>query len=132
MRDSSNDEQTRLNGAKQEKALEVARNMLLEGMSIEEVANLTRLTEDDIEGLGIDPDRARRINELRQKKIWDDNSRINGARQEGIREEFEKAIKEGERQVAVDVAKELLLDGMPIEKIEKYTRLTNEEIKQLQ
>lgn len=44
---------------------------------------------------------------------------------------LEKGLQEGEKNKAIEVAKEMLKDGEPIEKILKYSKLTEEEIHRL-
>jgi len=64
-----------------------------------------------------------RLYELREKAIHDEITRINGAREEGI----EKGRKEGK----LEDAKEMLKEGISIERIGKITKLPVEEIKKL-
>ena len=49
-----------------------------------------------------------------------------------LEEERIKGKAEGEKQKAIDIAKEMLADGMPIDKIAKFTGLSTDEIKALQ
>jgi predicted transposase/invertase (TIGR01784 family) len=51
---------------------------------------------------------------------------------EGFKEGFEEGLREGRQEVRVEVAKSLLNDGVPVEKIVQYTDLTREEIETLQ
>ena len=50
-----------------------------------------------------------------------------------IREKYceEKGRQEGEKNKAMEIAKEMLNDGEPIEKIIKYSKLTKDEIEKL-
>ncbi len=47
------------------------------------------------------------------------------------REILEKGKKEGEREKSIEIAKELLKEGMDINKIAQITKLSVEEIKKL-
>ena len=53
---------------------------------------------------------------MREKSILDENTRLNGAKKEGIEEK------------AIEIAKEMLKDKEPIEKIMRYTKLSKEKI----
>ena len=59
----------------------------------------------------------------RQIAIFDYNTGMHEARDEGI--------EEGERKKQLEIAKELLKLGISIDKIQKATKLTKEEIKKL-
>ena len=62
---------------------------------------------------------ARRLYEMREKALRDELNMIQGAKEEG------------ERQKALEVAKGMLSDGMSVEIIAKYTKLSIAEIEQL-
>ena len=57
-----------------------------------------------------------RLAEMREKAILDENTRLNGARREGVEEK------------AMEIAIEMLKDNEPIEKIMRYTKLSKEKI----
>ncbi|MCI8352960.1 MAG: hypothetical protein HFJ58_05145 [Clostridia bacterium] len=67
------------------------------------------------------------LNELRQTAIWEENSAKYYGREQGIKE----GIKEGARQKQIEIAKEMLKNGISIEQISKITKLTLQEIEQL-
>ena len=69
----------------------------------------------------------RRLEELKDKWVRDYNSGVSYARKEGL----QQGVKEGEKNKSIEFAKEMLANGETIEKIEKYTKLTKEEIEQL-
>ena len=56
---------------------------------------------------------------MREKAIMDEQSRLNGARKEGREEE------------KMEIAIEMLKDGEPIEKIAKYSKLSENKILEL-
>ena len=61
--------------------------------------------------------------EMREKALMDEQSRLNGARKEGVK----KGVKEGK----IEVAKNFLKMGMSIEQISMGTGLTIEEVEKL-
>ena len=61
--------------------------------------------------------------EMREKAMMDEQSRLNGARKEGVK----KGVKEGK----IEVAKNFLKMGMSIEQISMGTGLTIEEVEKL-
>ena len=76
-------------------------------------------------------------NELRVKAEQRENviraykSEIEGSRQEGIKQGIEQGIEQGKQSEKIEIAKNMLLDKEPIEKIKRYTGLTLEEIEEL-
>ncbi len=52
--------------------------------------------------------------------------------EKGIEIGVEKGKLEGEKQKSIEIAKELLEDGMPLEKISKITKLSIDEIEKIQ
>ena len=50
---------------------------------------------------------------------------------EGLAEGLAEGIAEGDRERALKVAREMLADGMPMDKIAKYTELSVDEIEAL-
>lgn len=69
--------------------------------------------------LSSDPETVR-LAELREKAIWDEVSRMNGARAEGI------------QQGKTDIARRMLAQGYSVEDIADITGLSLEEIRKLQ
>ena len=69
------------------------------------------------------------MNEYQQnlKIQLDNNSALSYAKKEGKAE----GIEIGEHKKAVEMAREMLADGAPINQIAKYTRLSTEEIEAL-
>ena len=65
--------------------------------------------------------------ESRRMAIMDYNSGISSAKEEGIKE----GLKEGKKEERIRIAKEMLKLEIPIEKIEKATGLTKEEIEKI-
>ena len=59
---------------------------------------------------------------------WDNQNVIDTAREEGL----EQGRAEGRKESFVEIARQMLEEGEPIEKIIKYTHLTEEEIRALQ
>ncbi len=73
--------------------------------------------------LSSDPETVR-LSELREKAIWDEVSRLRGARAEGI----EQGIEQGK----IKIARRMLVKGSSIEDIADITGLTVEEVCKLQ
>ena len=78
------------------------------------IDNLIKEAEEKLERLGADP-KTRHLYESREKQLRDELNRLNGAKQE----------------TAKEIAKELLLDGMPVDKVAKITKLSSEEVEKL-
>ena len=80
-----------------------------------------------------------RIAELREKAIRDEVSNINHARKEGKeagikegrKEGRKEGKKEGQKEKTIEIAKNLMKEGMKIEFIEKVTGLTQKEIEKI-
>ena len=70
----------------------------------------------------------RRMAFLREKAERDYVTNMNGAREEGI----ELGIKEGEKNKAKEIAKEMLTKGFDISTIAEITKLTKEEVEELE
>ena len=56
---------------------------------------------------------------------------IDTAKQEGLAEGMEKGMKKGMNQKALDIARNMLADGVDINLIMKYSGLTQEQIEKL-
>lgn len=65
---------------------------------------------------------------LEKKALYDENTRIGVARQEGR----EEGRKEGEKKKQIEIAKKLLKMNLDISKIQEVTGLSLEEIKKLE
>lgn len=72
-------------------------------------------------------EKMQRLAFLREKAILDEKEIVETATNKGLREGMEK----GEKRKSTEIAKELLKENMPIEKIAKITKLSKEEIEQL-
>jgi predicted transposase/invertase (TIGR01784 family) len=70
---------------------------------------------------------ALRIYEMREKALSDWTSGVNHARREGIKEGIEKGMEKGK----AEIARSMIADGEPIEKIVRYTNLTRAEVENL-
>ena len=81
-------------------------------------------------------EKMQRLAFLREKAILDEKEIVETATNKGLREGMEKGlakgIEQGEKRKSTEIAKELLKENMPIEKIAKITKLSKEEIEQLQ
>lgn len=104
------------------------------------------LTEDPViskaikvlDSLSNDPETVR-LAELRMKKILDERSMLEGAREEarkeGLKEGKIKGLKEGKlegiREAKLETAKNLLTIGLPVDQIVSVTDLSKEEINDL-
>ena len=105
---------------------------------------------DELEQVSGD-EKLRRIAELREKAIRDEQAAMayakehgynNGyeegkkkgleeGREEGKKEGKKEGREEGKKQKQIEIAKELLKENMTVNKIEKITGLSIEEIKQI-
>ena len=50
---------------------------------------------------------------------------------EGMEKGLEKGMEKGLEKGKIELAKEMLLDGEPLEKIKKYSKLTEEKIEEI-
>lgn len=81
----------------------------------------------------------KRMAELREKWDFEYNFDMNACRREGIREGraegeksgYAKGERFGAQKEKIEIAKEMLKNGEKIEKIQKYTNLSKEEILKL-
>ena len=64
---------------------------------------------------------------MREKALMDEQSRLKGAKEEGIQE----GIKEGSNEKAILIAKKMLKKGKSIEEVSELTELSIEEVKKL-
>ena len=48
--------------------------------------------------------------------------------QQGLEQGLQKGLQKGEKNKAIEIAKEMLKDGEPLEKVMKYSKLTEDEI----
>ncbi len=94
---------------KRELGAEVAKELLKEGMKIEKIASITKLTEEEVEEI------------YEEEK---ENFNLEGA---CAKEEFGDEKKEA----VIEITKEMMKDQVPLEKISQYTSFTIEEINQL-
>ena len=69
----------------------------------------------------------RRQYEASQKEYWDYTSTLETAELKGEK----KGLIKGEKKKAIDVAKKMKTDGLPVEMIAKYTELSPEQIEKL-
>lgn len=74
---------------------------------------------------------ARRLAELRQKYILDQNSCIDEAVERGLKKGIEEGIEKGIKNNKIEVAKRMLKQNMNIELICQITDLTKEEIEKI-
>lgn len=81
--------------------------------------------------LSSDPDTVR-LAELREKAIWDEVSRLKGAKAEGIQQGIQQGLEQGIEQEKKNVARRMLAKGSSIEDIADITGLSIEEVCELQ
>jgi len=67
----------------------------------------------------------------REKNILDYQSGMAGARRRGVEEGLRQGLEQGLRQASFDIARTMKRDNEPLEKIIKYTGLSEQEIKGL-
>lgn len=77
--------------------------------------------------LSSDPDTVR-LSELRDKAIWDEVSRMEGAKAEGIQQGVQQGLEQGLHQGLVNVARRMLAKGLTAEDVAEMTSLAIEEI----
>ncbi len=94
---------------KRELGAEIAKELLQEGMKIEKIASITKLTEEEVE-------------EIYEEEKENLNLEETCAT-EGFGDEKKEAV--------IEIIKELMKDQVPLEKISQYTSFTIEEINQL-
>ncbi|MFD3157040.1 hypothetical protein ACFIJ5_09290 [Haloimpatiens sp. FM7330] len=71
------------------------------------------------------------IYKAREKSLHERANMINGAKEEGRKEGIKEGKKEGRKEEKIEIAKNLLVIGMKLEKIANVTGLSTEEIKSL-
>ena len=81
--------------------------------------------------LSSDPETVR-LSELREKAVWDEASRLRGARAEGMEQGIRQGIEQGIEQGKIKVARRMLAKGSSTEDIADVTGLTVEEVCKLQ
>ena len=72
-------------------------------------------------------EKIRRIAELKEKYIRDEQASLEYAKDAGI----EEGIKKGENRKSMEIAQNMLKENIPIEVISRVTGLTQEEVKKL-
>ena len=65
-----------------------------------------------------------RMAELRQRAILDENTKLEVSYDNGV----EEGLKTGEKRAKIEIAKKMIEEGMPLEKVIKIIGLTKEEI----
>ena len=74
-------------------------------------------------------DEVKRVNEDPEFREFisaeEDNRKIENSIKKELRED---GIKEGQKEEKIEIAKNMLNDGVPIESISKYTGLTEDEV----
>ena len=73
----------------------------------------------------------RRQYEASQKEYWDYTSTLETAELKGEKKGEKKGLIKGEKKKAIDVAKKMKTDGLPVEMIAKYTELPPDQIEKL-
>ena len=73
----------------------------------------------------------KRLAELREKWEMDRNSEIGQAKKEGIEEGKAEGKEEGKAEGILEIAKNMLKDGMKLETVTKYTGLSKKELEEL-
>ena len=78
----------------------------------------------------------RRIAELKEKAIRDEENGLRHAKEEGIAEGKKLGLEEGraigEKSKQIEIARNLLQEGMSIEKVSTIVGLTKEEIEKIE
>jgi predicted transposase/invertase (TIGR01784 family) len=76
-------------------------------------------------------DRLVELNEARMKRIRDEATRLEGAREEGIEQGIEKGLEQGVSKAKKEAAKRMLEKGYPVEDIQEITGLSRTQIEAL-
>ena len=74
----------------------------------------------------------RRIAQLKEKAIRDEENGLRHAKEEGINIGLEKGRAIGEKSKQIEIARNLLQEGMSIEKVSTIVGLTKEEIEKIE
>ena len=74
----------------------------------------------------------RRIAQLKEKAIRDEENGLRHAKEEGINIGLEKGRAIGEKSKQIEIARNLLQEGMSIEKVSTIVWLTKEEIEKIE
>ena len=92
------------------------------------------LASKKLDGLSMNPDERRGyenyLNYLRRELSQLETAKMEG-REEGIEKGIEKGREEGRSIAMIEIAKQMLRDNESYEKIERFTKLTLDEIKKL-
>ena len=66
-----------------------------------------------------------------EREMYENDLKLLRTHKAEIKTAEEKGREEGEKNKSIEMAKEMLLDNEPIEKIKKYTKLSEDEIEKL-
>jgi predicted transposase/invertase (TIGR01784 family) len=101
---------------------------------IEEVANMDSaiMAASERQYFVIQDEEARRAYWSTRKAEHDRISNLNGARREGRREGEQIGLQKGEEKKSIEIARNALAEGLPMEVIQKITGLDSETINGLQ
>lgn len=80
--------------------------------------------------LSSDPETVR-LYELREKAIWDEVSRINSARADGLAEGLDKGRAEGRIEGQSQIVRAMAAKGFSVEEIANMTNLSADEVERL-
>ncbi|EKN66504.1 hypothetical protein BABA_15382 [Neobacillus bataviensis LMG 21833] len=73
----------------------------------------------------------RREYELREKALSDERSRMEDARESGIKEGIKEGMERGKETGILEVVKSLIANGIPLHEAAKYTPYSAEELKKM-
>ena len=110
--------------------------MFLDNPNKEEVVQIMGENEhirkaiDELEQVSGD-EKLRRIAELREKAIRDEQAAMAYAKEHGYNEGYEEGERKGKKQKQLEIVKKLLQKDMKIEEIEEITGLSIEKIKEI-
>ncbi|MGL4760969.1 MAG: Rpn family recombination-promoting nuclease/putative transposase [Sarcina sp.] len=99
-------------------------------MSVEEI----REAKDELIKISNDSEQRERY-EIRAKILKDKNSALNKAKRDGMKAGMKAGIKQGEekgkKEAKLDIAREMIANGLEVEMIAKLTGLSESEIEAL-
>ena len=85
---------------------------------------------DKLEEISADEEKRLEYEE-RQKAIRDHRHMLASGRREGVREGRREGLREGKHEHAVEMARKMLADKLPLEKVAEYSGLSLEEVRKL-
>ena len=113
--------------SKSKKEIENNKYLIMLDLDLEELDELSKISKD--RRVNKYMNEVKRVNEDPEFREFisaeEDNRKIENSIKKELRED---GIKEGQKEEKIEIAKNMLNDGVPIESISKYTGLTEDEV----